>query len=63
MSFTRDELVEVLKEIGKLPDVSELDVYALARVIQKKKWGDEELEVLKKYETTKKGYRLSVSKK
>lgn len=59
----RQELVDALKEIGRFSDVSELDVHALAKVLQKKEWGDEELEVLKKFETTEIGYRLSVSKK
>lgn len=59
----REELVEVLRSIGKLDDVSELDIYALARVLKNKEWKDRELDLLRKFETKEKSYRLSVSKK
>ena len=62
-SDERKELNEVLRSIGKLDDVSELDVHALARVLKSKKWDEEELEMLKGFWEVEKSYRLSVSKK
>ena len=62
-SDERKELNEVLRSIGKLDDVSELDVHALARVLKSKEWAKEELEMLKGFWEMEKSYRLSVSKK
>lgn len=59
----RDELIEVLKKIGKLDRVSELDIYALIRVIKNKEWEKEELNLLEKFFSEEKGYRLTASKK
>lgn len=58
----RDELIEALRSIDKLDDVSELDIYALARVLKNKEWEERELDLLSKFETKEKSYRLSVSK-
>ncbi|NQT80163.1 MAG: PD-(D/E)XK nuclease family protein [Candidatus Aminicenantes bacterium] len=59
----REELVEVLRGIGKFDDVSELDVYALVKVLRDKEWDEKELKKLREFETKEKSYRLSVSKK
>ena len=59
----REELNEVLRGIGKLDDVSELDVHALARVLKSGEWSEEELGLLKEFWEMEKSYRLSVSKK
>ena len=59
----REELVKLLKKIGKLDDVLDLDVYALAKAVKGNEWDEKELEKLKKFETKDKGYRLSVRKK
>jgi hypothetical protein len=57
----REKLIKALKKIGKLDEVSDLDIYALGRILKGKKWDKDELEELRKFE--EKGFRLSVSKK
>jgi putative RecB family exonuclease len=57
----REKLIKNLKRIGKLDEVSDLDIYALGRILKRKLWDKKKLEVLRKFE--EKGYRLSVSKK
>lgn len=59
----REELIKALKKIGKLDEVSNLNVHALGRILKGKKWDKDELKVLSKFEEKEKGYRLSVSKK
>jgi len=59
----REALIEVLRSIDKMGEVSELDVYALTKVLKSKEWGEGELEQLRKFWETEKNYRLSVSKK
>ena len=59
----REELIKVLKNIGKLDEVTDLDVYALAKVVKGKGWDDKELEKIETFETKEKNYRLSVGKK
>jgi len=62
-SDERKELNEVLRGIGKLDDVSELDVHVLARILKNKEWAEEELGLLREFWEMEKSYRLSVSKK
>ena len=59
----REELIEVLQNMGKLGKVSELDVYALIRVLKNKEWEKEELDRVRKFLEEEKSYRLTVSKK
>jgi len=59
----RRELVEFLKTSGKFEDVSDLDVFALSRVVKAQEWGEDILEELEKYATKEKIYSLYVSKK
>ncbi len=59
----REELIKNLKKIGKLEEVSDLDIHALGRILKGKLWAKDELKVLSKFEEKEKGYRLSVSKK
>ena len=59
----REELIKALKRIGKLDEVSYLDVHALGRILKGKLWDKKKLEVLRKFEEKEKGCRLSVSKK
>jgi putative RecB family exonuclease len=59
----REALIEALKSMGRLDEVSELDIYALVRVCKDKEWDETDLDVLKKFETREKSYRLNVSKK
>jgi len=59
----REELIEVLKGIDRLDEVSELDVYALVRILKDNGWDENDLNVLRRFETREKSYRLNVSKK
>ena len=59
----RKELNEVLRGIGKLDAVSELDIHALGRALKSGEWSEEELGVLRGFWEMEKSYRLSVSKK
>jgi len=59
----REELVKVLEKIGKLDEVTDLDVFALARVVKEAEWPEDALKKLEKFETVEKNYRLNVSKK
>ncbi len=58
----REELIQILKRIGKLEEVSDLDVYALARILDNEDWQKEELDKLSSFWTKEKNYRLTVSK-
>jgi putative RecB family exonuclease len=59
----REELVLTLKKIGKLEDVSDLDTYALIKVLGGKEWEDKELAQLSKFWTKEKNFRLTIGKK
>jgi CRISPR/Cas system-associated exonuclease Cas4 (RecB family) len=59
----RGELIDTLKKMGRLEEVSGFDTYALNRVLDKKKWGEKELNQLRRFWTKEKNYRLTVSKK
>lgn len=59
----REELIKVLQNVGKLSDVSDLDVYALSRILKNKEWDENQLDLLRKFEIREKTHRLSISKK
>jgi putative RecB family exonuclease len=59
----REELIEALTKMKKLDEVTDLDIYALAKVVKEKEWDEKELKILEKFEATDKGFRLSVRKK
>jgi putative RecB family exonuclease len=59
----REELVLTLKKIGKLEEVSDLDTYALIRILGNEEWEDNELEQLNKFWTKEKIFRLTIGKK
>ncbi len=59
----RDELIETLKKLGRLEEVSSFNTYALARILEKKGWEKEELDQLERFWSAEKNYRLTVSKK
>ena len=59
----REELIEVLKNIGKLDEVTDLDVYALAKVVKSEEWDEKELKKIEGFETKEKNYRLGIRKK
>jgi putative RecB family exonuclease len=57
----RERLVKVLEKIGKLSDVSDLDIYALSGVLKNKAWEKQDLDRLHKFVTKETNYRLSIS--
>jgi len=59
----REELVKLLKKIGKLDSVSDLDIYALARVVKGEEWSEKDLKKLEKFEEISTDYRVGVRKK
>jgi putative RecB family exonuclease len=59
----RENLVHMLERIGRLEEVSDLNVYALARILDHEDWSKEELEQLSSFWSREKNYRLTVSKK
>ena len=59
----RENLVHILERIGRLEEVSDLNVYALARILDNEDWDKEELEQMNSFWTKEKNYRLTVSKK
>ncbi|MFP4081943.1 MAG: RecB family exonuclease [Candidatus Aminicenantes bacterium] len=59
----REELIRVLKDMGKLDQVSDLDIYTLARIIKDKKWDQRELDILRKFGKSERSYRFSIKKK
>jgi putative RecB family exonuclease len=59
----REELIEIMNQIGKLDEVVDIDTYKLAKIITYKEWDLKELEELKKFWKKEKSYRLFVSKK
>ncbi len=59
----RAELILVLKELGKMEEVSDLDTYALIRVLGKKEWDEKELDRLGRFWTKEKNFRLTIGKK
>ena len=62
-SEERKELIKLLKKIDKFDEVTDLDIYALARIVKNKEWAEKELKKLEKFETVSNDYRLSVRKK
>jgi putative RecB family exonuclease len=59
----RAELIDTLKKMGRLDEVSGFDTNALAKILEKKEWEMDELDQLEKFWATEKNYRLTVSKK
>lgn len=59
----REELIETLKKLGRLDEVSDLNIFALAKILGKKEWKKEELTELERFWTMDKNYRLTVGKK
>jgi putative RecB family exonuclease len=59
----RAELIETLKKLGRLEDVSSFNTYALNKILEKNEWEKDELDQLERFWTKEKNYRLTVSKK
>lgn len=59
----RKKLLDALKKIDRLDEVSELDIYALVRKIKDEEWDKKQLEILNRFKTIEKSHRFSVSKK
>jgi putative RecB family exonuclease len=59
----REELIQILDRIGRLEEVSDLNVYVLAKILDNEDWKQEELDKLSSFWIKEKNYRLTVSKK
>jgi len=59
----REKLIHILERIGRLEEVSDLNVYALAKILDNKDWEQEELDKLSSFWVKEKNFRLTVSKK
>ena len=59
----RDELIDTLKKLGRLDEVSGFNAYALARILERKEWKKDEQDQLEKFFTREKNYRLTIGKK
>lgn len=62
-SEERERLVELLRQSGHWEEVSDLDVFALARVMKNKEWEETLLQALRAHASIEKSYRFIVSKK
>jgi putative RecB family exonuclease len=59
----RTQLIETLKKLGRLEEVSQFNTYALVKVLEKKEWGKDELDQLATFWKSEKNYRLTIRKK
>jgi putative RecB family exonuclease len=59
----RTELIDTLKKLGRLEEVSSFNTYAMTKILDKKEWKKDELEQLEKFWTSEKNFRLTVGKK
>jgi putative RecB family exonuclease len=60
-SKQREQLEEILRKIGKLQEVSQLDTAALGKIVQEKQWEPEMLKGVIKYITVERKKRLYLS--
>ena len=61
-SRERRELIEVLKQYGKLEEVSQLDTSSLNKIILEKHWDEDLLEAIKRFVEVERSKRLYLSK-
>ena len=57
----RAELDELLKSAGKWMEISDLNVYALARAMQREEWSSELVKKIEKFQRLEEQYRLTLS--
>lgn len=62
-SDQRARMLEVLKELGRSEEVMGFDTHALVKVLQEKKWEDDELEIIKEFVHQEISYRVNISKR
>ncbi|MFC2157685.1 RecB family exonuclease [Acidobacteriota bacterium] len=62
-SELRVSLVSLLKGMGRWEEVSDLDTYSLAKILQNREWETEDLDRLKEFEQREKNCRFSITKK
>lgn len=58
----RKELERIIKEAGKWEEVSSLDQWSLARIVEKKQWPQEILKKIENFQTTEEQKRIFLSK-
>jgi putative RecB family exonuclease len=61
-SEERETLVMLLKDIGKLNEVSDLDIHALSGVLKSKKWSKRDVDRLSEFVIRETRHRLRISK-
>ena len=59
----REKLNNLLKELGKLEEVLDIDIYALQKTIKEKRWNQETLDRLNNFVRIERAKRLSLSDK
>lgn len=59
----RKGLIKLLQNLGKLEEVSDLDVHALSRVLRNNEWDEKELAALREFGSREKSCLLSISRK
>ena len=61
-SEEREGLIRLLKDMGKLDEVSDLDTHALATILKNSEWDEGDLERLNEFATRETNHRISISK-
>lgn len=61
-SEERKKLVQLLKDMGKLDEVSDLDVHALTSALKNEEWGEQDLNRVREFATREINHRLSISR-
>jgi putative RecB family exonuclease len=59
----RTELIETLKRLGRLEEVSSFDTHALNKILEKKEWKKADLDQLSRFWIKETNYRLTMGKK
>ncbi|MBS3108404.1 PD-(D/E)XK nuclease family protein [Candidatus Woesearchaeota archaeon] len=62
-TMEREKLNNLLKELGKLEEVLDIDIYALQKTIKEKRWNQETLDRLNNFVRIERAKRLSLSDK
>ncbi len=59
----RECLIAALKEIGRLEEVSDINIHALNKIFENREWDDELINKIEKFLKKEKDYRIIISKK
>jgi len=61
-SMDRQQLIQVLKKLGKWDEVIQLDTSSLNKIIQEKQWGEKSLQIVKEFVKFNQSKRFYLSK-